>query len=244
MTLGLENKKKTAALGVLVLVMLYMIYTNVLSTPSVPAPAPAAESSRADSVAEIERAAEVARPAAVPGAPARSAAPPKARNEEFHPVLRSKRQDQQQIDPLLVDPTLHLQALARLQSVAAGGAARNLFQFGAPPPPPASKVRPPMGPEPRIAMNQPPTPAQPINVQPPPPPPPPFKYYGLVTVRSTGVRRAYFLDGDEMIIAPEGGMLKKRYRVVRISPDSVTLEDTQLNRQQSVRISEDVNGPA
>jgi hypothetical protein len=166
----------------------------------------------------------------------------KARNEEFHPMLRSKRQEEH-IDPLTVDPTLHLDLLAKLQEVKPQSGGRNLFQFSAPPPPPQSKTPPkPVGPEPKIDLSR--TSAPNMPVQPPAPPPPPFKYYGLAVVRATGKRTAYILDGDEIVLAPEGAMLKKRYRVVRIAPDSVTLEDTQLNRQQSVRISEDVNAPA
>lgn len=237
MTLGLENKKKTAFLGGLLLVVVYMVYTNVLSGPSVP-PGGAQSS---NSAADIERAAGMPRPNAVPGAAPRAPAA-KVRNEEFHPVLRSKRQEQQ-INPELVDPTLHLELLARLQDVKVEGAGRNLFQFGAPPPPPQPKAAAKLtGPEPIVVANKPPTPD--VPVAPPPPPPPPFKYYGLSVVRANGKRTAFFLDGDDIVTASEGALLRKRYRVVRIGADSVDLVDTELNRQQSVRISEDVNAPA
>jgi hypothetical protein len=234
MNLGLENKKKTAFLGALTLLLVYTVYTNLLSGPSIPS----SGSPSPNSATEIERAAGTPRPGA--GAPARATAP-KARNEEFHPVLRSKRQEQQ-VDPAVVDPTLHLELLAKLQEVKPENSGRNLFQFGAPPPPKPAETAKLRGPEP-IELPKSSTPAP--NVQaPPPPPPPPFKYYGLSVVRTSGRRTAFFLDGDEIVTAPEGGLLKKRYRVVRIGPDSVTLEDIQLNRQQPLRISEDVNAPA
>ena len=61
-----------------------------------------------------------------------------------------------------------------------------------------------------------------------------------------GKRSAYFLDGDctpsdiskcDILIASEGETLKRRYKLVRISPTSVLLEDTESKRQQSVPLT-------
>ncbi len=229
MKLGLENKKETAALAVLAVVAGYLLYANVLSGPDAPTtPAgvtPAAVEQPLASASAPSRAPSTGRP---PGQAVRS--------DEFHPVLRSKRPEDR-IDPTKVDPTLLLDALERLQQVASDGANRNLFQFGTPPPPPQPKAVL-NAPEPVITPRpQPPTP--PMQPAEPPPVPIPLKYFGISTARRGGVRTAFFLDGDDIVIAGEGDLLKKRYRVVRIGATSVVLEDTQLKREQSLALADE-----
>ena len=52
------------------------------------------------------------------------------------------------------------------------------------------------------------------------PPPPPFtpKYYGLATKQIDGKKTAFFLDGEDIILATEGMTVKKRFKLVRIAP--------------------------
>ena len=251
MKLGAENKKSVWVLAILGVVAAYFLYTNVLSdsSPSGAAPKPAA--------VERQPAADEATGAVpVPATPpaSQSAAPPRqlggagrSRGDEFHPSLRSKRKEDQ-IDPLTVDPTLHLELLAKVQNVKLDGGQRNLFQFGNPEPVAALK-----GPEPtitpkRVAMDYP----RPLPPPPPPPgpapvvPPPPItmKYYGLATKRIDGKKTAFFLDGEDILLATEGMTVKKRYKIVRINADSVVIEDTDVKREQTVKISEDAGGPA
>ena len=136
MKTGLEDKRKVVALGVLGLVAAYFFYANVL------APQGAAPSGGRAAVASVpEERPAAAAPAAAPAAelsprgavrPARKAE--RNRSEEFHPVLHSKNPEEQ-IDPNTVDPRIRLDLLAKLQSVAAAGGGRNLFQTGPPPPP-------------------------------------------------------------------------------------------------------------
>ena len=73
-----------------------------------------------------------------------------------------------------------------------------------------------------------------------PPPPIPFKYYGLSTTRIDGKRTAFFLDGEEIILAPEGYVVKKRYKVLRITASSVVMEDLDSKRQQTLTYTEEV----
>jgi hypothetical protein len=143
-----------------------------------------------------------------------------------------------------IDPRLHLERLAKLHQVAAEGSGRNLFQFGPPPPPPQSKVvaKLPNEIEPVVTDNRPVAP--PLPPVAPPPPPPPFKYYGFVTVRTTGRKTAFLLEGDESYKATEGELVKKRYRVVRIGVNSVILEDTELKRQFTLPLAEDAGANA
>jgi len=64
-----------------------------------------------------------------------------------------------------------------------------------------------------------------------------LKYYGISTVRNDGRKAAYFLDGEDILIASEGETLKRRYKLLRISASSVLLEDTESKRQQSVPLT-------
>jgi hypothetical protein len=70
----------------------------------------------------------------------------------------------------------------------------------------------------------------------------PLKFYGYATFRRNGRKTAYFLDGDDIVIAAEGDVVKRRYRIVRIGPTSVTVEDTDAKRQQTVPLVEEAQG--
>jgi hypothetical protein len=249
MKFGTEDKKKVWVLAALGVVAAYFVYSNLFSDSS-PAPAP-----KSALVTDRERiAAEAAgtAPASVPGplATAQSSAPPRqlgaasrSRGDEFHPSLRSKRKEDQ-IDPLTVDPTLHLDLLAKVQNVKLDGGQRNLFQFG-----PAETAHL-AGEEPKIVPKRPrmgPEPPAPPAPPPPPPPPPPMapitmKYYGLATKRIDGKKTGFFLDGDEIILATEGMIVKKRYKIVRINPETVVVEELEVKRQQTLKIAEDAGG--
>jgi hypothetical protein len=73
----------------------------------------------------------------------------------------------------------------------------------------------------------------------PPPPPIPFKFYGFIAPATGGLsRRAFFLEGEDIFVAGEGEMIKKRYKVVRIGVNSAVVEDTQHSHQQTLRLEE------
>ena len=246
--LGTENKKSVYALAILGVVAAIAVYSSFFSdsTPTAP-PKSAAVTERERAAAEIAGA-----PAPIPStAPAsQTASAPRqlgatrSRGDEFHPSLRSKRKEDQ-IDPLTVDPTLRLDLLAKVQNARLDGGQRNLFQFGKP-----VEVAVLKGPEPIIPVKREAMGPQPLPPPPPPPgpapilPPPPItmKYYGLATKRIDGKRTAFFLDGEEIILATEGMTVKRRYKIVRINVESVVIEDTDVKREQTVKISEDAGG--
>ena len=156
-------------------------------------------------------------------------------------MLRPKRPEDR-VDPATIDPELRLDLLAKVQEVKLDGGARNLFQFGTPP----VKAVPLVGPETFLALGKPfvypqpdKKPEDPKPAVEAPPPPIALKYYGLATKRIDGKKTAFFLDGEEIILAPEGYTVKKKYRVVRIGVNSVLMEDTESKRQQSLPLSED-----
>ena len=206
MKLGANDKKKVALLSVLVIVAGYLVYANVLSGPSVPQARSRPAAAAPDDV--LAPAASTPAESSRPG-PSRSGAA-RGRDGEFHPVLRSKRPEER-IKPELVDPTLRLDLLAKLQRVELPAAGRNLFQTG-PPPKPAAPL---IGKEPVIAIKiDPPKPAAPLPPPGPPPPPPiNLKYYGFSAAAGNSAKTAFFLDGEDILMAKEGETVKRRYRV-------------------------------
>jgi hypothetical protein len=218
-------------LGILGLVALYLVYTNVLSgPPAAPGSTEARTGTTPTPGAAIPTPGDDERPAAKRSPAVRG------RTDEFRPVLRSKRKEDRP-DPAKIDPTLRLDLLAKVQEVAPAGGTRSLFQFA---PPPPKETEKPKGEEPKVFVAIGPR-------QPPPPPPPapppvlviPLKFYGYSTILDNGKKTAYFLDGEDILLAAEGDTLKRRYKVVRIGPNSVLMEDTESKRQQTVPLAEE-----
>ena len=133
------------------------------------------------------------------------------------------------IDPTVVDPTIHLELLAKVRDVKVEPSTRSLFEILSAPPPEPGKVT---APEPaKIAVAKPFFGPKPKPADPPPPPEPkapkiPLKFYGFVNPARPDIKRAFFLDGEEIVIAGEGEMVKKRYKIVHIGVNSAEVEDT------------------
>lgn len=235
MKLG-ANPKKVAFLVALVIVAAYLLYTNVFSSPSgsgAPERAHAAHSSISDAAAQA--------PVMPPPAPSSEdrAGAMRRNSQEFRPSWKRKGG----VDPSTIDPRLRLDLLAKVQAVELGPAERNLFQWGAATTPglkEPGKIIPKTKEE--IAREQ----ARIAAADGPPPTPPPpaiaLKYYGYVAQRADGRKRAFFLDGDDIFVAAEGDLLKKRYKVVRIGLTSVVVEDTQFNSTQTLPLAEESAG--
>lgn len=161
---------------------------------------------------------------------------------EFRPTFRTK-----DIDPSKVDPTLHLALLEKLKTVAVEGGTRSLFDVGNPPAPVELKVKEPAKIEIAKAAPTPATPpakVEPVTPPEPKAPPIPLKFYGFVNPPKAGIKRAFFLDGEDIVIAGEGDTIKKRYKIVRIGVNSATVEDTQFksNNQQTLPLEAEVAG--
>jgi len=231
MKLGVNEPKKLILLGALVVVGGYLKFSDVFSssTPSSPVTSQIAPRARqaapADSIQTTSR-------------PATRSSRSRVQSDEFHPVLHSKRPEER-IDPATVDPTLRLDLLAKVQQAELSGPGRNVFQFGQAPPkalPPEPKVQLTKAPVP-VAPPPPPAPAGP-----PPPPPINLRYYGFSSVPGSAAKTAFFLDGEDILVAKEGETVKRRYRVVRIGATSVVMEDTESKRQQTLPLAEELAG--
>jgi len=239
MKIGVENKKAVWALSVLGVIAAYGLYTNVLSGPSA-TPVPA----RTRAVDAIPDAVGVTENPDAKAATQRPSA--RMQVQEFRPVLRSKRKEEQIVDFRSVDPTIRLDWLAKIQQVPQAGGERDLFQILKTPPvhEAAAQLK---GEEPHVwkiygPMPPPPPPPPPVDPGTLPPPPIPLKYYGLCTERTNGKKTAYFLDNDEIIQATEGATLKGRYKVVRIGATMVVMEDMQNKRQQDLPLVPEMAG--
>ena len=241
MNLGAE-RKKVVVLGVLLVAGGYFFYSNVLSDSNEGAP------KQPGTVAAKNQAINAVLDTGAPTTPGtkgpvvRSASRAKT-SEEFHPSL--KRKPEEAIDPTSIDPTLRLDLLAKVQSQQVETAGRNPFQFGQPPPPPvppAPKVDPKALAAAKAELAKKTEPPKPTG---PPQPPPlnlPWKYYGYTSPRGSAQKRAFFLDGEDILTANEGEVLKKKYKVVRIGVNSVVMEDIDTKSQQTLPLAEEAVG--
>jgi len=160
---------------------------------------------------------------------------------EFRPSIKAK-----DIDTSSVDPTLHLNQLARLQDVKVEAGKRSLFEIGTAPPVEVKVAEPAkiaiayvkFGPE------KPRPPEPPKKPELPRAPPIPLKFYGWVNREKAGPKRAFFMDNDEIVIAAEGETVKKRYKIIRIGVNSALVEDTQFqnNAQQQLPLEAELQG--
>ena len=159
-------------------------------------------------------------------------------NTDFKPTFKRTKQGET-LDPAKVDPTLRMDLLARVQAVGYAGVERNLFLFGAAkpkvttPPPEASKPGSAMPGASKPAGSDPPaTPSK------PPPPPITMKYFGFANRPGDARKRAFFMDGEEIVVAAEGEVIKKRYKIVRVGINSVVVEDLDYKSQQTLPLQE------
>ncbi|MBZ5634276.1 MAG: hypothetical protein LAO55_14235 [Acidobacteriia bacterium] len=155
--------------------------------------------------------------------------------DDFRPTLKLP----EGLDLTRVDPTLKTELMARVRQVSVEGGARSLFEFYTPPPPPPV-------PKPAPIVPKPPTEAElraaDLKKGPPPPPPPPpipLKFYGYSGALRSTVRRAFFLDGEDIVQAGENETIRNRYKIVRIGVNSAVVEDTVAKNQQTLPLAEE-----
>jgi len=72
----------------------------------------------------------------------------------------------------------------------------------------------------------------------PPPPAIKLKFYGYISPVRSQRKRAFFLDGEDIFVAAEGELIRKRYKVVRIGVNSAVVEDVQHKHRQTLKLEE------
>jgi hypothetical protein len=162
-----------------------------------------------------------ASPAAAPVAtqPASTAARPGVRRTASGKVVPV-------VEPRL-DPTLDLNLLRQSEEIKYAGNGRNIFVAGSVA---IEKLR---------GNGTTDKHAKVISAPPLPPPPPPItlKFFGFAN--KPGETKKVFLSQDgDVFIAGEGDIVDRRYRVLRISPTAVDVEDVLNNNRQSLPLTQ------
>jgi hypothetical protein len=129
------------------------------------------------------------------------------------------------LEPRL-DPTLDLNLLGQSEEIKYAGNGRNIFVVGSLP---IEKPKKNGTAEEQAALHQPP----PI----PPPPPITLKFFGFAN-RPGETKRVFLSQGEDVFIAAEGDIVNRRYRILRISPNAVDVEDVINNNRQSLPLTQ------
>jgi hypothetical protein len=126
-----------------------------------------------------------------------------------------------------LDPELRLKLLESSEGMKYEGSGRNIFV-------PSLEVIPnPVDPGLRGGgKSLPPPPPLP----PPGPPPIPLKFFGFAS-HAGEPTRIFLAQNDTVFIAYEGQIVDRRYKVLRITPNSVEIEDVLNNNRQTIPIS-------
>ena len=237
MKLGAEPKKIAILGGLVVVAAIVFMINSTSGGPTAPATSQSARPAAGTPAANSA------------GAPARETSTRTASRggrggTEFRPRVGVRR-GEAQADPSTIDPTLRLDLLAKLQQVKVEGAHRSIFDFSQPPPPKpdakavAAAKTPAPSPIVKPEASKPETPAKPEE---PKAPPIPLKFYGYLSRTAQPVKRAFFMDGEDIHVVSEGETVKKRYKIVRIGINSVVVEDTQFGQQQTLPLLEEQPG--
>jgi hypothetical protein len=117
--------------------------------------------------------------------------------------------------PQSLDPTLHLQQLASTEQIKYEGSGRNIFVAQ-----PDQVIPTPLAPgvmkkddEP---IYHPPSPVAPTPI--------PLKFFGFAS-QPGEAKKVFLAKGEDVFIAGEGEIVDRRYKVVRITPTSVDIQD-------------------
>lgn len=230
------NKKNLTALGVLFVILIGVFIYNWSGSSSTPAPsAPASAPFSTPAASPVpQRAPNIAQVSL-------EHRRDNARVEEFRPTLKLK----EGTDVSKIDPTVHVELLAKLRDAEMKGGTRSVFAFGSAPPPPVDPIQvtklKQAEEQAKIAADK---KREEDKHKPPPGPPPappiPLKFFGYST--RGAVKRAFFLDGDDIDVAEENQTIKNRYKVVHIGVNSVVVEDTQSNNQQTLPLVAELAG--
>ena len=115
-----------------------------------------------------------------------------------------------------LDPTLRLDLLATAEQTQYEGNGRNIFVSQAE----QVVIPPPIAPG-HTDQNKEPEYVLPVV---PPPPPIPLKFFGFAS-KPGEPKKIFLSQGEDVWVAGEGEIVNRRYKVIRISPTSVEMQD-------------------
>jgi hypothetical protein len=217
MKLGTENKKTTIAavvLGVLAL----LAFARMMS--SLGSGTPQAASPTASNAAAVNAATAAA-------TNPNGSAPARATNTRQRGRTQRDRRTAGPAPAQSLDPRLNLALLEQSEKVTYTGSGRNIFKMEEEPPPMEKPLAPASIKPPRT-----------VPQGPPPPPAIPLKFYGWAS--KPGETRSVFLssNGGDVFVAKEGEIIDRRYKIVRIQPNTVEVEDMLTNNRQNLPLTQ------
>jgi len=127
--------------------------------------------------------------------------------------------------PHSIDPTLRYDWLDLSEKTKYQGNGRNIFLAQAEIPKPITRVNTDQAKAPVIPQG------------PPPPPPINLKFYGFAS-KPGEPKKVFLSQGEDVFIAGEGEIVDRRYKVLRITPMSVEVEDVLNNNRQSIPLTQ------
>jgi hypothetical protein len=125
-------------------------------------------------------------------------------------------------EPRSLDPTLRYDWLRASEDTKYQGAGRNIFRAEVEIPKPLVPVQKQLPPVPQ---------------GPPPPPPINLKFFGFAN-KPGEPRKVFLSKGEDVFIAGEGDIVDRRYKILRITPVSVEVEDVLNNNRQSIPLTQ------
>jgi hypothetical protein len=131
------------------------------------------------------------------------------------------------VEPRL-DPTLDLNQLSQSEEIKYSGNGRNIFVAGS-----VAVIPKPKGNGTADVADGGIRPVPPIA----PPPPITLKFFGFAN-RPGETKKVFLSQGEDIFIAAEGDIVDRRYRVLRISPTTVDVEDVLNNNRQSLPLTQ------
>jgi hypothetical protein len=128
-----------------------------------------------------------------------------------------------------LDPRLRLDLLANSEEVRYQGKGKNIFSAT-----PESGDFPQVKVSPLLSKRD--EAKQKIHF-PPPPPPINLEFFGITS--SIGEKpKAFLSQGEDVWIAHEGDVVNRHYKIVRISPNAVEVEDLLNNNRQNIPLTQ------
>jgi hypothetical protein len=217
MKLGTENRTKTIAASVLGLVAL-LVFIRMISSFG-------GDTQAASPVAGNAAAVNAATAAASGQSSAAGARTNTARQRNRNP--RDRKITGATLTQSL-DPRLNLALLEQSEKITYSGSGRNIFKMEEEQP----KIETPLAP----ALTQ--KPQRTVPQGPQAPTGPPLKFYGWAS--KPGEPRSVFLSsgGGDVFVAKEGDIVDRRYKIVRIQPNTVEVEDMLTNQHQHLPLTQ------
>ncbi len=235
MKVGAEDKTKLAIAVVLSVVAVVTVYVQFFTGDSVvgsaPRRAPAAQAGGTGSPAQAQPARRPTRPVArrrVQGV-----------GQAFQPVWE-RYEDDEDFNALEMDPTLRTDLLAAVRAVEFSSVERNIFEFTARRrevlAPSAEDVARAAALQQEAERSAAPVPVDPTAPTEPRAPRLSWRYYGFANQDDADDKRAFLLDGTDVLIGGEGDVFKNRYKIVRIELTQIVIEDMQFESEQQLSI--------